>query len=177
MKKVLLFFTLVLSISTTVFAADAQDPFDLSKTQKKLKELGIPTVLKVDKLEEKAKKLYQEGNYKDAIPALEQYAKQANWLSNLLAAGLEPYYGASYDDKKNVSYEILNPLIPIEGKVNEYRRKLDRAMVMQAECLAKIGKKGEAISLLVRALDLLNMKETEWWARARNDLYKIIDYK
>lgn len=153
------------------------DPFDLSSTQKQVDELGVPTVSEVNSLESKAKELYSSGNYSAALPVLEEYAKKANWLANLISAGLEPYYGASYDDRKDFPYSKASKLIPIEATANDYRKKRNRAMVMQAECLIKTGKKEKAVSLLVRALDLIDIENEEWWDKAKMHLYEIIEMK
>lgn len=154
---------------------EKKDPFDLSATDKNLAELGVPTVPEVEALEQQAKTFYSNENWEKAASALEEYAKKANWLSNIIAAGIEPYYGADYDDRKEYPYSKLKPLIPFETKANDYKKKRNRAMVMQAECLINLGQKDKAVSLLIKALDLINIKNEEWWNRARKQLYLLIE--
>jgi hypothetical protein len=152
-----------------------KDPFDLSATAKQVKDLGVPTVSEVAALESKANDLYAAGEWKEAAVALDQFARKANWLANLIVAGLEPYYGASYDDRKNIGYANLQPLIPIEAKANAYKEKRNHAMVMRAECLAKLGDNAQAVSVLVGALDLIDINDKTWWERGRKQLYTLIE--
>lgn len=151
------------------------DPFDLSATEKLTKELGVPTVQEIATLEAKAKELFDANNCAAAIPALEEYARKSNWLANLVVAGIQPFYNASYDDRKKMGYSgITQTLAPFEQKANQYKTKRNRAMVMQGECYAKTGNKAKAASLFVAALNLLDTDDTDWWQRARNDLYLLI---
>ena len=65
-------------------------------------ELGLPTIDLVTYLKNQAIETFESGNYEEALPLLEEWAKQANWLANLISGGLEPYYSASYDNRKNI---------------------------------------------------------------------------
>jgi len=176
-KTVLTFFSLFL-VAQISFAQEketkAEDPFDLTEINKKIEEIGVPTVQSVSKLESKSLDLFQAGNWEEALPVLESYAKNANWLSNILAAGLEPYYGASYDTRKDYPYRKLKPLIPLEERANKLRRKRNEAFVMQAECHDELGNKEQAVALYIKALNLISLDNKEWWDRARTGLYDII---
>ena len=178
MKKTIL---AVLLVSNFCIAAEddkqAIDPFDISANSIKVKELGVVTKPEVDKLEGTAKELFTANNCKDALPILEQYAKKSNFLANLISANLDPYYGASYDKKKTYSYEKLKPLIPLETLANDYKQKRNRAIAMQGECLLKLGEKAEAIPVLLKALDLLDLNDDEWWKRTRTNLLSAIEVK
>lgn len=171
----------VLLISNVCLAADSDkqaiDPFDVSANSTKVKELGVVTKPEVDKLEATAKELFTAGNCKDALPILEQYAKKSNFLANLISANLDPYYGASYDSKKAYSFEKLKPLIPLESLANDYKQKRNRAIAMQGECLLKTGNKADAIPVLLKALDLLDLDDEEWWKRTRTNLLSAIEVK
>lgn len=138
MKKLLLIAALATS---NVFAEETKtvDPFDLSASATKVKELGLITKPEVDALEEKAKSLFNAGDCKGAIPVLIDYSKKSNWLANMIQASLDPYYGASYDDRKGYSYAKLKPLIPLETMANDYKKKRNIAFAMQGECLIKVG--------------------------------------
>jgi len=175
----MLFIMMGLFVPLTLIAQETKpsDPFDLTATETKMKELGIPTVSLVDEFEQNAKDLFTAGKWREAATALHEYAKQANWLANLISAGLEPYYNASYDDRKFLSYSQLNSLGSFEEKANEYKRKRNRAMVMQVECMVKLGDKEKAVALLVKALDLINVKNDLWWTRARKQFYSLIGLK
>ena len=155
------------------------DPFDMSSTTEQVRALGIPSVSEVDDLENSARQLFLAGNCAEAMPILEEYAKRANWLANLISFGLDPYYDASYDDRKNYPYAKLEKLIPYESLSNKYKRKRNIAIAMQGECLAKSGDKEKAVSYLVRALELFDVgADTErWWERTRNNLYDLIGLK
>lgn len=176
MKKLLVFAIAFLFCSGAVFAEEPKnvDPFDLSASSSKVKELGIITKPEVDALETKAKELFNAGKYKAAIPVLIEYSKKANWLANLIQASLDPYYGASYDDRKSYSYAKLKPLIPLESLANSYKKKRNIALAMQGECLLKTGDEKGAVPVLLKALDLIHIDNDVWWERTRNNLLGII---
>ncbi|MBB1327378.1 hypothetical protein H5089_18080 [Pseudoalteromonas sp. SR45-1] len=173
MKKLLLIVALATS---NVFAEETKivDPFDLSASATKVKELGLITKPEVDALEEKAKSLFNAGDCKGAIPVLIDYSKKSNWLANMIQASLDPYYGASYDDRKGYSYAKLKPLIPLETMANDYKKKRNIAFAMQGECLVKVGDEKGAIPVLLKALDLIDIDNDVWWERTRNNLLKVI---
>ncbi|MCG8614507.1 MAG: tetratricopeptide repeat-containing protein [Pseudomonadales bacterium] len=156
------------------FSDDKADPFDLSSISKKAEELGVPTTSEVEEMEKRATELFNSKDCDAAIPALDEYAKKSNWLANLVAAGLRPYYNASYDDRKDFPYRKVSPLTKYEDMANEFKQKRNIAMVMLGECYAAIGDDKKAISYLRRALDLISLDNEEWWERARLGLYKII---
>ena len=174
MKKTILFAIALTSINA--FAEDKKiaDPFDLSASASKVEELGVITKPEVDALEEKAKELFNSGNCKAAIPVLIEYSKKSNWLANMIAATLDPYYGASYDDRKGYSYDKLKPLIPLESLSNDYKKKRNIAFAMQGECLVKTGDNKGAIPVLLKALDLIDIDNDVWWERTRNNLLQVI---
>jgi hypothetical protein len=128
MKTKLLTTILTLFTSTCIFAADSSgttksDPFDLSKNDKEIKEFGIPTTSKVLELERKASELYQAKDWKAAAEANAEFARAANWLSNIIRAGLEPYYGAPYDKREHFDRD-LKTLIKFEAMMNDLRKKV-----------------------------------------------------
>jgi len=156
-------------------AAKTLDPFDLSSAREKAGGgRGIPTVALVDELESKAKALVAAGDCKAAVPALELFGRHANTLANLVSAGLQPYYGAGYDERKRVS---VGDLVKYESLANDYKQKRNRAIVLQAECAMKLGQKDQAATLFVHALNLLSVDDKEYWSRARTGLYQFIDLK
>lgn len=177
MKKITaVFFTIALSFSA--FAQDAtksSDPFDLSGQQKQIEEVGIPTKSSVDALEAEARDLFNQGNCEDAIPLLVTYAKRSNYLANLISGGLEPFYSASYDDRKSFRISTIPGLASYERQANNYKRKRNIAFAMQGECLIKMGKYEEAVPVLVKALDLIDIDSTEWWKRSLDNLYSVIE--
>ena len=169
----------LLLLMTVIIAQESKivDPFDLSASTSKVNELGLITQPEVDAMEVKVKELFNAGDYKAALPVLIEYSKKANWLANLISANLDPYYGASYDEKKSFSYLKLKPLIPLETLANDYKKKRNIALAMQGECLLKIGDKKGAIPVLLKALDLISIDEDVWWVRTRNNLLEIIEVK
>ena len=179
--RVSLILVLVLVVSTSyALAQQAQgpqktgDPFDLSSSREKLGKLGIPTQSAVSDLESKAKALVAANDCRNAIPALETCARQANTLANLISAGLQPFYGAGYDDRRKAN---VGPLAKYESLANDYKAKRNRAIVLQAECTAKLGQRDQAATLFINALNLLSVDDTEWWDRTRAGLYGFIDVK
>ncbi|WP_339144434.1 hypothetical protein [Pseudoalteromonas galatheae] len=174
MKKAILFAIALASINTFAEEKKIVDPFDLSASASKVEELGVITKPKVDALEEQAKELFNSGNCKGAIPVLIEYSKKSNWLANMIAATLDPYYGASYDDRKGYSYDKLKPLIPLESLANDYKKKRNIAFAMQGECLVKTGDNKGAIPVLLKALALIDIDNDIWWERTRNNLLQVI---
>lgn len=70
---------------------EVSDPFDISIIKKKIDELGVPTVENVKKLKDNAYSLFNSGQWQKAASALNEYSRNANWIANLIASGLEPY--------------------------------------------------------------------------------------
>lgn len=177
MKRILLFSVIVMLLFFSTISAQKEipeDPFDVTDEAGKVQELGIPTIASVEALEQKAKSLLSENQWEAAANALEEFAKQANWLSNLIAAGLEPYYSASYDHKKDCPTAIIRNLIRYEKKANELKEKRNWAIVKRASCHQKLGDKKMAVVLLVKALDIIDLKESELWSEAKDNLYYLI---
>lgn len=156
---------------------EVSDPFDISIIKKKIDELGVPTVENVKKLKDNAYSLFNSGQWQKAASALNEYSRNANWIANLIASGLEPYYGASYDDKKKVDYNILEPLIPLEKMANEFKQQRNEAMVMEAECYLKLGDNPKAVVILNNTLDAINVTDDKLWIRARTDLFNLLGIK
>jgi hypothetical protein len=176
MKKTILIVLTIAAFNT--FAQEEKtevDPFDLSASTSKVEELGLITKVEVDALEERAKDLFNSGSCNEAIPVLVEYTKKSNWLANMISASLDPYYGASYDDRKDYSYEKLKPLIPLERLANDYKKKRNIAFAMQGDCLIKTGDNKSAIPVLLKALDLIHIDNDVWWERTRNNLLKVIE--
>lgn len=174
---ILMLFGFSLSLLYAQDKKEVSDPFDISIIKKKIDELGVPTVENVKKLKDNAYSLFNSGQWQKAASALNEYSRNANWIANLITSGLEPYYGASYDDRKNADYDILKPLIPLEKMANDYKRQRNEAMVMEAECYLKIGDNSKAVALLNNALDTINLKNDKLWIRARTNLYNLLGIK
>lgn len=175
MKRYLLIIMLLTCYS--LFAAEEPtkkegDPFDLTAIQKRVEESGVPTPQIVRQLQEKAAALAHDAKWQEAATAYEAYARASNWLANLIAAGLDPFYHASYDDRKN--YSIKKGEIQLESLCNSYKGKRDEATVSQAECYMRMNDTRKAVPLLVRALEIIDIKDTQLWARTRKDLYSLI---
>ena len=156
-----------------------QESLDLESLVGDVDELGVPTVSKVQALRESAEALAEGGDCEAAIPALESWAKAANQLANFLRIGLDPFYDASRDDRdafRRTAGKNFKKYVEIEGQANGYLRQRNTAMVLQAECQARVGNLELAASLYYRVLDLisLNSEEQELWHRAREGLYRIL---
>ena len=179
MKKILLIqFCLLLILSAK--AQDqktADDPMELTSQLEQIEKYGVPTIETVNKMKIKADGLYDALKWQEAIDAYELYAKNVNWLSNLLAQGLEPYYSDSYDDRKKASYKVLKPMIPIETKVNECRQERDIAYVKIGLCYKNFGDVKNAVAYLHKSLDLLSINNIAYWTIAKDALMEIIGFK
>lgn len=147
---------------------------DLGRFQE-LVELGlIPSQAAVDREAEAARTAFEAGDCQAALPLLESWARNANWLANLIRQGLEPYYSAGYDERNDLPSSRIRPLVPFEALSNGYLAQRNEAMVSRADCLVKLGDPVEAIAVYSRALDLISIQEWELWQRATNGLYSII---
>src|ERR1044071_2796482 len=176
MKQYSLVF-LALSVARCLCAAEEpakkeSDPFDLTAIQKRVEESGVPTPQAVQQLQEKPVALAHDSKWQEAAAAYEAYARASNWLANLIQAGMDPFYHASYDDPQN--YSIKQRDIQLENLSNSYKDKRNEATVLQAECYISLNDTQKAVPLLVRALELINLKDTKLWLRARKDLYSLI---
>lgn len=182
LKSSSLIFVLIVFLSVNVSAAEKFDDLDTTKTEQKLKELGIPTISSVNDAERNAFSLFESGKCELAVPALQKFARKANHLANLLSAEIAPFYGADRDDKKyfgvgDEEKELAQELRNIERTSNGYKMKRNRAYVMTGECLHKLGRHQESVAVLVGALELIEFKDKEWWGRARQALSAQLEYK
>lgn len=165
---------LVLTSPCMVFAAEVGDELDASQYTEKIAEYGVPTAEKVAALAKEAQSFFDAGDYAKAEQALAEWARQANWLANIITAGLEPYYSAKYDDTKSFSYTRLISLVPYESMANDLKNQRNHALVMLAECLVQMNQHDKAVSIYMKVLSLISIKEWELWTRAANGLYAII---
>lgn len=152
------------------------DPLDLSRELEKIAEYGVPTVQLVNQIKAKADNLYQSQSWTEAIVAYDEYAKKANWLANLLSQCVEPYYSASYDDKKNVSYAAIKKYIPYENASNNYKELRNQAYVRIGLCYKNLGNNEKAVAYLYKGLDLVDLKATVDWAEAVAALTEIVGF-
>jgi len=177
MKNYLTIITLLL-LSGSLFSQEATpNPLDFSKEQLLIEENGLPTLKTVDEMGVKANELYLQNNWEEAIAAYELYSKNTNWLANIISTSIEPYYGASYDDRKAVGFKTLNMLIPIEKKSNFYKKERNKAILRMGMCYYKLGNNEKAASYLLKALDLIDIDSTEEWNEAKSTLFSIIGYE
>lgn len=188
---ILLTMCLLLGCVSVSLAEEAEDKastvdttFDFSDQEAKIKELGIPTVASVAELKKAADDLWNAKDYTGAADAYATYAKQANWLANLITAGLEPFYGASYDNRKSFSFSGFKKganykydLGNAETKANNYKTERNRAMLREGLCYYNLGQYEIALPLLIKALDLIDINDTDNWQIGMNALYDIIGYK
>lgn len=187
MKKIVSLVLLVVLLVTGLVAAaeGTTDEFDVSADAAKVSELGIPTVSSVAELKSKADSLWKAGDYQAAAEAYSIYAKNANWLANLIAAGCEPFYGGSKDEQSNFySYYkkisgggFFSTVSNGESKSNSYKSERNRAMAYEALCYYKLGDYVTAVPLLTKALDVIEINQVEYWELCTNALYDIVGLK
>ena len=180
MKKTLFILILAL-VAQMAFAQDDNkkkeiDPLDVSRELQKIADNGVPTVESVAQKKLTADTYYEEGMWKEAIEAYKIFAKDANWLANILSQCLEPFYSASYDDRKNVSYATLSKWSPYERSANEYKGQRDQAYIRIGLCYKQLGEIDNALAYLYKGLDLVNMKATKDWDEAATALAEIVGY-
>lgn len=180
MRKVLLFIvamtTTVCAFAQTKNAKMENDPLDLSRELEKIAEYGVPTVQLVEQMKIKADNLYQAQSWSDAIVAYEEYAKKANWLANILSQCVEPYYSASYDDKKNIPFVFIKKYIPYETASNNYKNSRNQAYVRIGLCYKHLGNNDKAVAYLYKGLDLVNLDAQNDWIEAVTALSEIVGF-
>lgn len=191
MKRILLVWLslcFVFGCVSLAFAEEATEPtsstdstFDLTEQEEKIKELGIPTTKSVAELKKNADDLWKAEDYAAAAEAYAVYAKQANWLANIISAALEPFYGASYDDRKSFSISSFDKtskykLASCETKANSYKSERNRAMLYEGLCYYNLEQYELALPLLIKALDLIAIDDKTNWQLGMNALYDIVGY-
>ncbi|WP_418508913.1 hypothetical protein [Corallibacter sp.] len=183
MKKVMLIVLILVSFPIKVLAQsdlekknDSKDPLDVSNQKEQVQKYGVLTISKVEEMKNNADALYESESWEEAASAYETYAKKINWLANLLSQCVEPYYSASYDDRKATSYSTLKQFIPFESKANEYKRSRNIAYVKIGLCYKNLGDIENAVIYLHQGLDLLDVKQVEYWKLATNAMAEILNF-
>lgn len=176
-KRVLI----VMMILCMMFAcAMAEDEMDISSQQQKVEELGIPTLNSVEKMKQNADALWNVGNYPEAAVAYNNYASNANWIANIISAGLEPFYHADYDARKSWNFYhkemTMDALAPYEQIANRYKSERNRAMVLEGLCYYNMGEYTRAMPLLLKVLDILEETQETEWKLAMKALYSMVGY-
>lgn len=155
----------------------SNDPFDVSIQKEQIAKYGIPTLKTVEEMKTKADALYDAESWEQAAAAYEIYAKHVNWLSNLLAQCVEPYYSASYDDRKATTYSALKPFIPFENKANQCKMNRNEAYVKIGLCYKNLGDFKNAVTYLHKGLDLLSVDDLLYWTLAKDAMAEILEFK
>lgn len=172
----MLFIALTASAQTETAVKTNDDPLDLSSQLEKVEKHGVPTVAMVQEMKEKAEMLYTNQMWEDAAVAYEEFAQKANWLANLISQCVEPYYSASYDDRKNISYTALKEYIPYENKANELKEQRNVAYVRIGLCYKNMGNNSQAVTYLHKGLDLLDIDQKVEWNEAASALAEIVGF-
>ena len=172
----MLFIALTASAQTETAVKSNDDPLDLSSQLEKVEKHGVPTVAMVQEMKEKAEMLYTNQMWEDAAVAYEEFAQKANWLANLISQCVEPYYSASYDDRKNISYTALKEYIPYENKANELKEQRNVAYVRIGLCYKNMGNNSQAVTYLHKGLDLLDIDQKVEWNEAASALAEIVGF-
>lgn len=182
MKKIMTLMTLIVAFATQLSAQSSEtiksspDPLDLSAQLEQIDKYGVPTIATVAEMKVKADALYESGSWQEAASAYELYANNVNWLANLLSQCVEPYYSASYDDKKSVVASTIRPFIPFETKSNECKENRNRAYVKIGLCYKNLGDIKNAVAYLHKSLDLLAVDDITYWTMAKDAMAEIIQF-
>ena len=175
---ILIFYSFNLVAQTTETKKEiSKDPLDISIQKEQIEKYGVPTIKSVEEMKSKADALYDSKSWEKAAAAYEIYAKNVNWLANLLSQCVEPYYSASYDDRKTTSYSTLKPFIPFESKANECKKNRNEAFVKMGLCYKNMGDIKNAVTYLHKGLDLLNVDDIVYWTLAKDAMAEILGFK
>ena len=168
---------MMVGLSGAAWGQDAKssaDALDMTKAERAVGD-DTPTKASVDLLIANLATAKKIGDCEKIIMASEEVALSANHLSNLLRRGNEPFYSASYDEKK---YFVIDPeLGKREEQPNYYFEARNEAWVSKAECLEKTGRKSAAASLYYHALGHMDLFEKATWKRARDGIWRIAGVK
>lgn len=155
---------------------NAIDPLDVSIQKEQIEKYGVPTLSAVEAMKTKADALYDSKSWEQAASAYKIYAQHVNWLANLLSQCVEPYYSASYNDKKAYSY-AMEPFIPFESKANECKTNRNQAYVKMGLCYKNMGDIKNAVTYLHKSLDLLGVEDIDYWTKAKDAMAEILEFK
>ena len=176
-KKWISILLFVIMLITMGAVACADDELDISADTAKVEELGIPTASSVTDLKTKADSFWDQGDYTNAALAYAEYAKQANWLANLISSGCDPFYGSSSNDTTKLyqqDSDLFFRIGDVEKSANSYKAARNYALTRQALCYYKLGDYNTAVPLLTKALGLLEIDQTDDWKACMNALYDIL---
>jgi hypothetical protein len=174
---ILLSQTLSLIAQTTEPKIDnTTDPLDVSMQKEQIEKYGIVTMGSVSEMKTKADALYDSESWEQAAAAYEIYARNVNWLANLLAQCVEPYYSASYDKRKATPISAIRPYIPFENKANECKENRNRAFVKMGLCYKNIGDLKNSVAYLHQGLELLDVEDKTYWKMAADALAEILGF-
>ena len=166
----------LLIVIVGIAQAQEKDPMDVSVEMEKIEKYGVPTVDAVLKLKLQADSLYNAKDWENASVALDDYARNANWLANLLSQCVEPYYSASYDDKKTTSYSTIKPFIPFENQANSLKEGRNEAYVKMGICQKELGNTKKAVAYLYKGLELLSVDQIKYWQIAKDAMAEIVGF-
>lgn len=147
---------------------------DTEEYDTQVDEYGIPTLSGVASLKTQADRFYANNDWGNALEVYKQHAKESNFLANIISQGMEPYYSASYDEKNN--FVFTSTLVPYARKSNNIKKDRNISFLRMGICYYNLGDSNKALSMLMKALDLIDIDSTDSWNEARTYLYKIIGY-
>ena len=169
-----LILALIIFATCAVTAFADGENFDITVDTTKVEELGVPTKKSVATMKATADGYWEAKDYANAAPAYAIYAKNANWLANIIAAIDEPYYSATSKKRDNFYYSsMFSTASSAESSANSYKEQRNQAMAREAMCYYYLGDYNSAIPLLIKALDLIDIEDTTNWkmcADAINDI-------
>lgn len=138
-----------------------------------VEEYGIPTLSLVRNLKQQADRAFNAKKWSEAEKLYNEHAEKANFLANIISQGIEPYYSASYDDKK---YFYSTALSKDESTSNKYKQDRNVSFLKRGICLYELGDMDGSLVLLMKALDLIDLENIEAWNYAREYIYKLVGY-
>lgn len=171
----LLMFVNILIAQTETKEEKLNDPLDFSEQKEQIEQYGVPTIITIAEMKIKSDALFEAKSWKEAAISYEIYAKNANWLANLLSQCIEPYYSASYDKKRN--FWDFSSITPYEEQANKIKEDRNTAYVKIGLCYKNLGDIKNAVVYLYKALDVISIEDKINWAIARNALSEILQYR
>ncbi len=175
MRNLLSYFAACSLIFLPSLVVAKENTLNNSNIEEIIKKSGLPTHKETILLETKSKQLFGKGNCTKAIPVLREFQKQSNALANIISAGINPFHRASHNARKAFRGS-LSEMAEFEGTANDFKRRRNAAMVMEAECLVKTGRNNAAAVKFFNALRMISIKNLTLWKRAREGLYALIKY-
>ena|SRR5690625_4652598 len=157
-------------------AAQKDDPTSIENYRLIDEGEPLPTTESLSEARTLALKAVNADNCEEALPLLQEWARQANILANITRQTVEPFYRASRDDQRSFvsrNKSTFEELHATESRSNGFIRDRHGAWVAEAECLHRLDRPNAALTAAYRALAYISHTESKSWQKMRDLVWEI----